>query len=96
VTARVTGTAQPVGYGEYHAAAGDIPDEEVALYLRDSARDGIVESARPAGPPGRVVTVGGRDLVLASRHEALIWISAIEAYQVVEERMASAPAGGGD
>jgi hypothetical protein len=54
---------------------------------------GVIESVRSASPAGWVVTVGGRELILADEHQALIRVTAIGAYQEMEEREGSVPTG---
>jgi hypothetical protein len=76
-----------------HLGAGrEISDDEISMCLRDHAGMGIIESVRPAGPYGWVLTVNGRELTLADQHQALIWLTAISAFQDMEEREASVPA----
>jgi hypothetical protein len=65
-------------------------DYDTSMRLRDQADMSVIESVRPANPSGWVLTVGGRDLVLSER-EALVWLAAVDAYQIMEEREQSVP-----
>jgi len=84
VSVHVTDVAPPL--------VAEVSGDEILLYLRDDVGMGVVESVRPASPAGWVLTVGGRELTLADEHQALIWVTAIGAYQIMEEREQSVPA----
>jgi hypothetical protein len=65
-------------------------DYNTSMRLRDQVDMSVIESVRPANPSGWVLTVGGRNLVLSER-EALVWLAAVNAYHIMEEREQSVP-----
>ncbi len=70
-----------------------VASDEIYARLKEHADIGIIDSVRPAGPSGWIVSIGGQDRALTDQAQALTWLSAVDAVLALLDRQMS---GGGD